>query len=300
MLDIFYINYNSSDLIVKSIASIHQNNGTQPFNVFVWDNNSDDNVNQIKNLYPDTELFVSRNNVGFSKGINQLLEKSSSEYLVFLNPDTEVINNNLLDKSINFLEANPDVGVIGPKVLNGDSTIQGSARKFPTPLTSLFGRTSLLTKLFPRNSISAKNICTINNSCIDPIEVDWVSGACMFARREAIEAVGGFDERFFLYWEDADLCRRIWDAGWKVIYYPEIEIYHFVGKSSNFSPYRSICHFHKSCYYLCEKNAPHPLSPSLIFSFFGLAARCMTALLFYSFKSQLRKKAHKKTIHKSK
>ena len=295
MLSVCYVNYNSTDVLLKSIEALHQNNGHYPYKIFVWDNHSKESVEKINVLYPDIRFFTSTKNIGYGRAINQLIKRTRSKYIVLLNPDTKIYNRNFIEQSVRFLEKHPDVGILGPKILNADNTIQGSARKFPTPLTSLFGRNTLLTKVFPKNPISAKNICTINNPCTDPLPVDWVSGACMVARRKAIEAVGGFDEKFFLYWEDADLCRRIWDAGWKVVYYPEIQIYHFIGKSSNSAPYRSIIHFHKSCYYLCEKNAPGPISPFLIFSFFGLSARCVMTLLFYFLKCQLRKQSPRNT-----
>jgi GT2 family glycosyltransferase len=92
------------------------------------------------------------------------------------------------------------------------------------------------------------------------MEVDWVSGACMVIRRKAIKDVGLLDERFFMYWEDADWCRRMWEKGWKVVYFPQAAIYHHVGKSSDSRPLRSIYHFHKSAYRLHEKYTKFPLS----------------------------------------
>jgi GT2 family glycosyltransferase len=290
MLSILYVNYNSTDLLLQSIETVCQNNGNYPYKICVWDNHSKDSVENINELYPDIRIYKSATNIGYGSAINQLLKKTSSKYIVLLNPDTKVVNKNFIEEAVNFLKDHPEVGILGPKILNADNTVQGSARKFPTPLTSLFGRNTLLTKLFPKNPISAKNICTIQNPCVEPFEVDWVSGACMVIRRAALDSAGNFDEKFFMYWEDADFCRRVWNAGWKVMYYPKIEIYHFVGKSSNFAPYRSIYHFHRSCYYLCEKNMAWPLSLLLPLPFLGLAARCVMALLFFSVKTRFRNK----------
>ncbi|VTR65000.1 putative Glycosyltransferase, group 1 family protein [Desulfosarcina cetonica] len=170
---------------------------------------------------------------------------------------------------------------MGPMVLNANGSVQGSARSFPTPLTSLFGRNSPITKLYPNNSITRSNILTWRSFNNQPVEVDWVSGACMVVRRAALETVGGFDERFFLYWEDTDLCRRIKNAGWKIIYFPKIKVTHFVGKSSKYAPYHSIYQFHKSCYYLWSKNTKLPLSILLPFAFLSLMIRGLIAVLYH-------------------
>jgi len=154
-----------------------------------------------------------------------------------------------------YLNQNPSVGVVGPKVLNEDGSVQGSARSFPSPLTALFGRASLFTRWFPENPISKKNILTDRSDGVTPMEVGWVSGACMALRRKAIVDVGLLDERFFLFWEDADWCKRMWEAGWKVVYYPQASVKHLIGGSSQRSRFRSTVEFHKSAYRLFAKHA---------------------------------------------
>jgi GT2 family glycosyltransferase len=119
------------------------------------------------------------------------------------------------------------------------------------------------------------------------IPVDWVSGACMVIRREVFDAVGGFDERFFLYWEDTDLCKRISAAGWRVVYYPKAEIKHQVGVSSSKSPVRSICHFHHSCLKLFEKHTRWPMRLFIPVTFMALAVRCFFAIILHLFNRTL-------------
>jgi glycosyltransferase involved in cell wall biosynthesis len=155
---------------------------------------------------------------------------------------------------LNYMEEHPQVGIVGPKILNRDGSVQGSARVFPTPLTSLFGRNTLLSRWFPNNLITRRNVLTIRSDGITPMEVDWVSGACMVVRREAVDDVGLMDERFFLYWEDADWCRRMWNKGWKVVYFPQDSIVHYVGVSSTQAFLRSSFEFHTSSYKLFEKH----------------------------------------------
>jgi len=155
------------------------------------------------------------------------------------------------------MESNEDVGVLGPRIHDPGGTIQGSARAFPSPLTGLFGRNTLLTKWFPNNPISKRNICTSRCNGKKSIEVDWVSGACMIIRRKALRDVGYLDKRFFLYWEDADLCKRMWNKGWRVVYSPTFSVTHHIGGSSSNRRFKSMIEFHKSSYKLfCKHSNP--------------------------------------------
>ncbi|MFP4347730.1 MAG: glycosyltransferase family 2 protein, partial [Desulfococcaceae bacterium] len=158
-----------------------------------------------------------------------------------------------------------------------DGGIQNSARSFPTPWTTFFGRSSWLSRRFPNNPITRRNLVNKRSDGNSPMEVDWVSGACMVVRRKAIEAVGPMDERFFMYWEDADWCRRMWDHGWRVVYYPKACIYHYGGKSSDQNRYRSAVEFHKSAYRLYSKYATSSLGKP--FALIGLAVHLVFVLL---------------------
>jgi GT2 family glycosyltransferase len=151
--------------------------------------------------------------------------------------------------------------------------VQGSARSFPTPLTALFGRNSIMTKFFPNNRLTRKNILNSASSGNALINVDWVSGACMMVRRKAFEDVGLMDENFFMYWEDADWCRRMIQKDWNVVYYPGSSIIHFSGKSSDRNLIQSVVEFHKSVYYLFKKYYPDSLGIIRVFVMMGLGAR---------------------------
>jgi glycosyltransferase involved in cell wall biosynthesis len=183
-----------------------------------------------------------------------------------MNPDSRVLKNFFCDIT-RFMDQNPQVGIAGPRILNRDGSVQGSARSFPTALTSLFGRSSLLTRLFPDNPITRANLLTVRCDGVHPMEVDWVSGACMIVRRIAFAAVGVFDERFFMYWEDADWCRRMNAGGWKVVYFPQASVVHYVGGSSNKRVFKSQVAFHRSAYLLFEKHNP---SVPLFFKILGM------------------------------
>jgi glycosyltransferase involved in cell wall biosynthesis len=139
----------------------------------------------------------------------------------------------------------------------------------------MFGRKSPLTKLFPSNPITKREFFCFNGDKHKPQKVDWVSGACMVIRRDAIMQVGGFDKRFFMYWEDADLCKRFKEIGWEIVYFPETQVYHYIGKSSDTCQLQSIYHFHKSCYLYFKKHSrwPEKLITPVVLS--GLGLRCL-------------------------
>lgn len=177
-------------------------------------------------------------------------------FIVLINPDA-IMKNGLFDQTVQFLKDNLDVGILGPRILEADGSIQASARSFPTPLTALFGRQSLFSRLFPNNRFTKANLLAneiVKNNM--PTAVDWVSGACMFVRRKAVKEVGLLDSDFFMYWEDADWCRRMWNMGWKVIYYPNASVIHTTGESSRKNHLQASLAFHRSVYRLYQKHYP--------------------------------------------
>jgi GT2 family glycosyltransferase len=276
--DIIYVNYKSTDYLLKSLKSVFVSLNGLSANVYVQDNNSEDNVDRIWEIFPEVRLSKNDQNLGFSKAVNQALKLSTSRYILLLNPDT-LITDGFFEPVIQYLDSNTGVGILGPKVLNTDKTIQGSARTFPTIATALFGRNTLLTKLFPHNWITLKNVLTNTSDGITPVEVGWVSGACMMLRRQALNDVGYLDERFFIYWEDTDWCKRMWQKGWKVVYFPQTSVLHHVGGSTRKKPIRSLFEFHKSVYRLFTKyNKPYLrfLNPLVI----GALALRLTLVLF--------------------
>ncbi len=208
MLDVIIVNYESTPVLLRCLESIEKAAAGYSIRVFVQDNASKDGVERVLELHPKVELTVNEHNLGFARAVNQGLERGSSPYVLILNPDT-LVEAGFFESVLEFMETHPDVGILGPKILDHDGTVQGSARSFPTPLTALFGRKSLLTRVFPNNRITRENILTTRCDGSTPMEVDWVSGACLVARRTAIDAVGPMDDRFFMYWEDADWCRRV-------------------------------------------------------------------------------------------
>ncbi len=279
MIDIVIVNYKSTDYLLKCLKSIYNSIRNIPVRVFVYDNDSKNGVDRITIAFPNVNLTKNDSNIGFSRGVNKCIKQGTAPYVLILNPDT-VIKDGFFESTLQYIENNPDIGIVGPKILNTDGSLQGSARAFPKPWMAIFGRNSLLTKWFPNNRISRKSILSTGSDGIAPMFADWLSGACMLIRRTAVDEVGLLDEQFFMYWEDVDLCKRMWDNGWKIAYFPKASIVHHVGGSTNKRPLRSIIDFHKSSYKIIRKYkiTPFYITNSFIIICLSLRA-CMMILV---------------------
>ena len=246
-LDIIIINYNSTDYLLGCLESIYRTKGDLDAGIFVMDNASSDNVDRISGIYRGVTLIRKERNAGYAAAVNECLPRCRAPYVAVMNPDVSV-GQGCFQAMLRYMRENADVAVAGPRVMDGGNRVQGSARSFPTPMTALFGRSSFLTKLLPENRISCKNVVTREAGNKQPVDVDWVSGACMVVKKEAVRQVGPMDGRYFLYWEDADWCKRMKDAGWRIAYTPEAHIIHYSGCSSRNNMLRSLLEFHKSVY----------------------------------------------------
>ncbi|MBT8339482.1 MAG: glycosyltransferase family 2 protein [Desulfatitalea sp.] len=278
VVDVIIVNFNSTDYAIQSISAIKRISKDVPFKIVVFDNASADAPERILDFHPGTNLILNSSNIGYSRAINLALETCSSPYVLILNPDT-FISGGPIGCVIEYLEHNRSIGIIGPKILEEDGSIQGSARRYPSLCTTMFGRKSLLTRLFPGNPITKREFFCFNDTGFHAYEVDWVSGACMFIRRKAIEEIKGFDEDYFLYWEDADLCKRMNDAGWKTVYYTKAIATHFVGKSSDTAPIQSIGHFHHSSYKYFMKHSNKLVKWVAPIVILGLSIRYLTIIV---------------------
>ena len=278
MMDVIIVNYKSTHQLLRCLESFVGDTTRTPVKVIVYDNTANNGIGFVEKKFPEVTVLHDGRNLGFAGAANKALAESAAPYVTLLNPDTIVLEG-FFKAVLSYMEDHGEVGVAGPAILNPDGSIQGSARSFPNPLTGLFGRGSILTKLYPKNRISRANILTDRSNGGSPIEVDWVSGACMIVRRKAIDQVGPLDDRFFLYWEDADWCMRMHQKGWKVIYFPVPRVVHYVGASSSQRVFRSILDFHVSAYKLFCKysNSRTQLASPLVT--FALATRFVLALI---------------------
>ena len=201
---------------------------------------------------PRAVLLPRTDNRGFAAGVNLAARATDAPFLLLVNPDS-VVEGPLVAFLEDWMVAHPDAGVVGPRVLNADGSVQPSARKFPDWTTWLGGRTTWLTARFPDNPLSRRNL--VGRDSEGALDVDWLSGACQMTRRDAFERVGGFDEGFFMYWEDADYCRRIAAAGLRRVYLPGVCIRHLTGRSAEHAPAAAVRAFHRSAYRLYWKQA---------------------------------------------
>ena len=175
------------------------------------------------------------------------------------------------------LDGEPACAIVGPRILDPDGGVQGSARGDPDMLTGLFGRTGALRNLLPFLPVARRNVVVEEavRGGASSVVVDWLSGACLLVRRDAFLAARGFDERFFMYWEDADLCRRLRGQGHSIRYVPGATAVHKVGQSSRTAKRSSIRAFHQSAYlYYATHVAPGALNPRRLLARALLGARC--------------------------
>lgn len=249
-MSVVIVTHNSAADIARCLSSLREH--TAPGEIIVVDNASKDETGAIiERQFPEVQLISRGTNGGLSAAINDGVWASSGEYVLQLNPDTWV-EGDVLSPVAAYFAAHPDVAIVGPRILNADGSLQLSCRAFPGYTTALFNRYSLLTRIAPGNRFSRRYLLTDFDHASER-EVDWVSGAAMFFRRPAFDAVGGWDSGFFLFNEDVDFCKRIHDAGMRVIYYPAVSIYHRIGVSESASPW-AIVQRHKSMWRYYRKH----------------------------------------------
>ena len=227
-------------------------------------------------LPPPARLIRNKENVGFARAHNRGIAASTGDLIVLINPDT-VVERSFFEQLNRFFELDPKVGIAGPRILDSEGELQLSARREISALSGLFGRTSFLTQLFPKSSLVRSQFPAVTDHT-RPTPVDWVSGACMIIRRAALGEIGPLDERFFMYFEDADLCRRARAAGWPVYYLPHVEIIHQTGGSSRSRP-KAIWLLHKSAFLYHRKHGAHgPLNLYSLLVLVGLSGRALARL----------------------
>ena len=266
------VNYASWPYTLRCIDSLYKT-GYKDFEVVVVDNDQESAVPEIPH---PVRLIRNSENVGFARACNQGMLASNGEYVILINPDT-LVGEDFFESLKRFFDENLRAGVAGPRIVEGEGNLQLSARKELSFVSGFLGRTSLLTRLFPKNPLMRRLFPAVERPS-GPTAVDWVSGACMILRRQTLEEIGQMDERFFMYFEDADLCRRAREAGWLVYYLPQVEVLHHTGASSRSKP-RAVWNLHKSAFLYHRKHGPHgPLSLYSLPVAVGLCARALAKL----------------------
>lgn len=277
-LSIIIVNWNTRPLLERCLESIFRAKGDLSIEIFVVDNNSKDDSQEVlkKRFQGRVNLIFNNKNLGFAKANNQAAKKARGYFVLFLNPDTEILNSDDLIKIVKLMRQNQDYGVVGCQLIGVDGEIQPSVRRFPTLISQIL----ILLKLhwlFPQlKPLSYYFAYDFDYQKLQ--EVDQVMGAFLMTRKEVLEKVGLFDENFFLWFEEVDFCKRVKEAGWKVIYYPEVKVLHHGAQSfSQILSFRKQRIFNRSLIYYFKKH--HSKIAYHLIRFFSLISLFLAFLI---------------------
>ena len=282
-VSVVIVNWNTGPTLRACLSALFASEGDRPHQVIVVDNASTDGSESgIASEYPALQLIQNASNIGFARAVNQGLRVARGQFALIMNPDVTLLPS-ALPRLMEFMTTHIHAGIAGPRLLNPDGTVQGSARRDPSAWTALFGRSAPLTQLFPNNPVSQQELPALSVTGDAPVEVDWLSGACLLVRRTAWEQVGLLDEQFFLFWEDADWGLRFRKAGWRVYYVPAAAGTHLIGVSRSRRRVGSVVDLHVSAFRYYRKHRPSPvLHPMTMLVGAGLLAslalRCVQTL----------------------
>lgn len=264
-ISVIIVNYNVEYFLEQCLNSVYDALKNVNGEVFVVDNNSiDGSVDMVRNKFPQTNLIANKHNVGFSKANNQAIKISKGDYVLLLNPDT-VVEEDTFSKCVDFMDAHPEGGGLGVRMIDGKGQfLPESKRGLPTPSVAfykIFG----LSRLFPKSKTFGKyHLGYLGEH--DTNEIEILSGAFMFMRKETLDKVGLLDENFFMYGEDIDLSYRILEGGYKNYYFPETQIIHYKGESTKKSSINYVFVFYRAMVIFAEKHFSQ--KNAKLFSFF--------------------------------
>lgn len=242
-LDVVIVNFDSGEHLRACLKHLEAAAEGLDFDVVVFDNASrDGSADGVEQICPHVRVKSSSVNLGYGTACNRGVGATTAPFVCMLNPDI-VPEPGSLSAMVHALTARPDVGVLGPRLINPDGTVYPSCRVVPGlrvaighALFGIFSEDNRFTRAYKLLDIERDR----------ELEVDWVSGAAMLVRRQAFLEVDGFDEGFFMYVEDLDLCARMRRRGWKAVFYPQAQMLHHVAGSSRRAPYKMIRHHHFS------------------------------------------------------
>ena len=275
ILTVGIVNYNTKNELKKCIESILQAPPKCEYQIIIVDNNSKDGSKKfLKQIeQKNIKCILNQKNIGFGAACNKIAKAHNAHYILFLNPDVKVREKSI-DKLIDFFKNNEKVGLVSGKLLFPDGSLQLSCRKFPTITRVLFGRESALRKAFPNNIISKEYLMAEAN--YNKIQFpDWVRGAVMLFRMDVFKKIGGFDEKFFLYLEDTDICLRLREKGYKTAFLPEAVFYHKLAASTKERQLKTKIIHNISMFHYIKKNMNYNF---ILLSFLFIAL--ITRLIF--------------------
>lgn len=233
---VIIVSWNAKNYLSECLQSLNKYSSKYDAEIIVVDNASTDgSPSMVQEQFPRVKLIINENNYGFAKGNNLGINQSSGKYIFLINPDV-IVKDECIEKMMAYMDVHPDIGILGPKILDPCGNTQRSCMEFPSlwnTFYSAFGLHIILGKFrffggqmmtyWPHNSIR---------------QVDVINGCFWMIRKEALNKAGLLDERFFMYSEDKDWCKRFYETGWKVIFFPDAEAIHYGGASSSNSPIR--------------------------------------------------------------
>ena len=230
MISVVIVSYNTCEILKNCLDALYEHSKGIDMEVFVVDNDSHDgSANMVKNNFPSVLLLLNNQNFGFAAANNQAFVLARGKYIILLNPDA-FIRPLSLEKSVSFMDRTPRCGLCGGKIISPAGQLEPSARRFPSALSKLLALSGLRGK-FSQSAIL--NYYEFGGFAHDrPQEVDWVPGTFTIVRKKMLDEIGFFDERFFIYYEETDLCLRAKKAGWNIYFIPDASVTHIGGASS--------------------------------------------------------------------
>jgi N-acetylglucosaminyl-diphospho-decaprenol L-rhamnosyltransferase len=269
-LDVAIVSYRCESLLRDCLESLRDNPPSRPMNVHVVDNASGDGTaKMVEREFPDVQLTSLEQNLGFSVANNIAIRAGSAPYVLILNPDTRITPGSL-DRLLQVMDAKPEVGMSGPRlVLNDGSFDHAAKRSFPTPVSALAHFTGV------GRRAESGTLAAYRAPEVESGPVDAVNGAFMLTRRAAIDEVGLFDEGYWMYMEDLDLCYRLDQAGWVTWYEPEVTVMHVkAGTSGTLRSFRLNRAFHYGMYRFYRKHYAPDHNPVFnLFIYAGIVAK---------------------------
>lgn len=275
-VSVVIVTYNSRRHIDALLTSLAEHTRGVEYEVILVDNAaSDGTAAHVREAFSAVRVIARTTNIGLSGGINDGVRASAGRYVAVLNPDIR-FEHDALSVLAAFLREHADTGVVAPKLLNDDGSVQMSCRAFPGYAAALFNRYSLLTRLLPGNRYSRDYLMTgFDHATVR--DVDWVSGAALMFPRAVFDELGGWDAGYFMFNEDVDFCRRVHDAGYRVVYEPAAVLYHRIGVSVS-APPRMIVARHRSMWRYYRKHLRGNIAVDAVTAL-GITARCGVMLV---------------------
>lgn len=225
-VSVIIVGYKNSRLVRQTLKGIRRAAPSVSYEILISENDPDEATARMAAAeFPEVRVLNNKANLGFGSAMNRGIEAAQGRYILVFNPDI-VVKTGAFEELVRYMDAHPEAGIVGPRLRNPDGGLQFSCYTFMEPKTVLYRRLPFVRRLKQvQDHLGAYTMADWDHGTTR--EVDYLLGAAMLVRREALQQVGGFDPEYFMYFEDQDLCRRFWKAGWKVVYHPGAELIHY-------------------------------------------------------------------------